>query len=121
MKILDRYIFRTVASATLAADGREALECLRAEPAGFAVVLMDIQMPVMDGLEATRAIREELGARDLPVIAFTAGVLPDQRQAARDAGIDDFLAKPVDMRMLAIAIRELLPERNRGEDEDTGH
>ncbi len=103
--VVERALRREGASATLAADGREALECLRAEPAGFAVVLMDIQMPVMDGLEATRAIREELGARDLPVIAFTAGVLPDQRQAARDAGIDDFLAKPVDLEELVAVLQ----------------
>jgi len=58
---------------------------------------MDIQMPVMDGLAATRAIRADLAESDLPVIAFSAGVLADQRQEALEAGVNDFLAKPVDL------------------------
>jgi PAS domain S-box-containing protein len=84
------------ASATLAADGRQAIERLRAEPEGFDAVLMDVQMPVMDGLAATRAIRGELGLRDLPVIAMTAGVMPEQRREAQAAGCGAFVAKPID-------------------------
>ena len=88
---------REGACVTLAADGQEALEVLKARSGDFAAVLMDIQMPVMDGLTATSTIRGELAQLDLPVIAFSAGVLADQRQEALAAGVNDFLAKPVDL------------------------
>ena len=88
---------REGASVTLAADGQQALEALRAGAGDYAAVLMDIQMPVMDGLTATRAIRGELGQPDLPVIAFSAGVLANQRQEALEAGVNGFFAKPVDL------------------------
>ena len=70
----------------------------------FDAVLMDIQMPVMDGLAATRAIREQLGLADLPIIALTAGVLTEQRRQALEAGANDFLAKPVDLGELVAAL-----------------
>ena len=103
--VVERALKREGARATLAADGRQALEFLRAQPQGFAAVLMDIQMPVMDGLAATRAIRDELDLVELPVIAFTAGVLLEQRQAARDAGVNDFLSKPVDLNELVTVLQ----------------
>ncbi|AUB79747.1 CHASE domain-containing protein [Candidatus Thiodictyon syntrophicum] len=103
--LLERALTREGARATLAADGRLALEILRAQPQGFAAVLMDIQMPVMDGLAATRAIRDELKLVALPVIAFTAGVLLEQRQAARDAGVNDILSKPVDLNELVAVLQ----------------
>jgi CheY-like chemotaxis protein len=84
----------------LASDGQQALEILWAHPRHFQAVLMDIQMPVMDGLTATRAIRADEALIRLPVIAFTAGVLNEERQAALDAGVDDFLTKPVDLERL---------------------
>jgi CheY-like chemotaxis protein len=70
---------------------------------------MDIQMPVMDGLTATRAIRDELGLEKLPVIALSAGVLPEEQQNARDAGVNDFLPKPMDLKQMADMIRSYCP------------
>jgi HPt (histidine-containing phosphotransfer) domain-containing protein len=61
---------------------------------------MDVQMPVLDGLSATRRIRDELGLAALPVIAFTAGVGADQQAAARAAGADDVLPKPMDLEQM---------------------
>ncbi len=84
-----------------AQDGAEALDFLRAHPAGCDLVLMDLQMPVMDGFTATRKIREELGLVSLPIIALTAGVLPEQREAALAAGVDDILTKPIDLDLIA--------------------
>lgn len=63
-------------------NGHQALDCLKTDPSGFDAVLMDIQMPVMDGLTATRLIREELQLAHLSVIALTVGVLPEERQRA---------------------------------------
>jgi len=70
---------------------------LRNAPDGFDLVLMDVQMPVMDGLTATREIRQDPALAALPVIALTAGVLPDEQQAALAAGVSDFLNKPLDL------------------------
>jgi CheY-like chemotaxis protein len=94
--VAEHVLQREGAEVTLMKDGQQVLECLRNNPTGFDLVLMDIQMPVMDGLIATRAIREELKLENLPVIALTAGVLPEEKQNALDAGFNDFLPKPMD-------------------------
>jgi signal transduction histidine kinase/CheY-like chemotaxis protein len=77
-----------------AENGRAAVERLRANPDDFDLVLMDVQMPEMDGLEATRMIRHDLGLSDLPVIALTAGAMKSQRQMALAAGMNSFISKP---------------------------
>jgi signal transduction histidine kinase/CheY-like chemotaxis protein len=91
--------------ATLAANGREALELLtRGE---YDLVLMDCNMPVMDGLEATRRLRSgDSGARDprIPVIALTANAMDGDRDTCIAAGMDDFIAKPVTI----AALREVI-------------
>ncbi len=111
--VIEQMLSREGASATLAADGQQALQYLEAEPNAFAAVLMDVQMPVMDGLSATRAIRNELGLKDLPVIALTAGVLPEQRQQTKEAGCTDFLTKPVDLEALVAMLRRLARPTHR--------
>jgi PAS domain S-box-containing protein len=75
----------------VAENGREALQWATKEP--FDLILMDVQMPVMDGLEAARRIREA-GVRDIPIVALTARVLPPDRAMAREAGMNDFVPKP---------------------------
>jgi len=81
----------------VAANGREAVEKVREND--YDLVLMDLMMPVMDGLEATKAIRRA-GRTDLPIIALTAAVTEEDKQRTRDAGSNDFLAKPVDPKQL---------------------
>lgn len=103
--LLQKLLQRAGASVILAADGQQAVQTLEASPHAFDVVLMDIQMPVLDGLSATRVIRTDLGLADLPIIAVTAGVLVEEREAAMAAGMNDFVAKPVDLEHLAEAIR----------------
>jgi signal transduction histidine kinase/CheY-like chemotaxis protein/HPt (histidine-containing phosphotransfer) domain-containing protein len=84
-------------------NGQEALAALQL--AAYDVVLMDLQMPVMDGLEATRLIRTELPPERQPrIIAMTANALVDHREAAQAAGMDDYLAKPVRLEELAAAL-----------------
>jgi len=79
--------------STLAADGEQALDKLRQH--SFDAVLMDCQMPVMDGFAATRCIREELALRELPVIAMTANVMAGDREKCLDVGMNDYIGKPV--------------------------
>jgi len=97
------------ASVRLCTQGAEALALLKAEPEAFDLVLMDVQMPEMDGYEATRRIRQELGLTRLPVIALTAGALVSDRKAALDAGMNDFLSKPLDPARLARLLCHHLP------------
>jgi len=80
---------------TLANDGREAIAALRAN--GFDGVLMDCQMPVMDGYQATRAIRAEPQWQALPIIAMTANAMAGDREKALAAGMNDHIAKPIDV------------------------
>jgi len=78
---------------TVAANGQEALDMLARQP--FDGVLMDCQMPVMDGYAATRALREQPQWRDLPVIAMTANAMVGDRDKALAAGMNDHIAKPI--------------------------
>ena len=98
-----------------AENGCEAIERLRAGPSDFDLVLMDVQMPDIDGLEATRIIRHDLGLADLPVIALTAGTMASQRELALAAGMNGFVSKPFRLRELVAALspwirREALPQ-----------
>ena len=89
------------ARVTVAANGQEALErLLAAGPAGFDAVLMDVQMPVMDGIEATRRLRAAAGFGTLPVIAMTAHALAEERERCLAAGMVDHVAKPIDPQVL---------------------
>jgi len=98
-------------------NGREALEALAARP--YDIVLMDVHMPEMDGLEATRRIREaeKTGRRKTrtPIVALTASTLEGDRQVCLDAGMDDFLAKPLDPVALSAVFERFTPAPTRAE------
>ena len=87
---------RKGARVVLAEDGAQAVELMRRGGHRVDLVLMDIHMPVMDGFDATRAIRQTLRLTSLPILALTAGVTSDEREGARAAGMDDFITKPFD-------------------------
>jgi CheY-like chemotaxis protein/HPt (histidine-containing phosphotransfer) domain-containing protein len=80
---------------TIANNGQEAVNVLNADPTGFDVVLMDIQMPDMDGFEATRLIRQDGRFRKLPIIAMTAHATDHDRIKSKAAGMTDHLTKPI--------------------------
>lgn len=101
-------------SVDVVADGNEAVRAVRSLP--YDVVLMDIEMPNLDGMDATRAIRALDGKQSaIPVIALTANVLADSRERFLGAGMNDYLSKPVDKKTLAKTVIRWASERT-GED-----
>ena len=80
---------------TVASHGREALECWRTGT--FDLILMDIQMPEMDGFEATRAIRaqEQTSGQHIPIVAMTAHAMMGDRELCLEAGMDEYVSKPI--------------------------
>ncbi len=95
----------------IAPDGSVALDMLQRQP--YDLVLMDMQMPIMDGVEATRCIRAMSEYEWLPIIAMTANAFAEDQALCLDAGMDDFLAKPVNADKLYVMVLKWLSRKNR--------
>jgi len=93
-----------------AEDGIEALEKLRAPGAAFDLVLMDVNMPGMDGLECTRQIRKDPELREIPVLALTASTTPEEVEAILESGMNGYLDKPLELGKLYTAFIRFLQE-----------
>nr|WP_229223493.1 PAS domain-containing protein [Duganella sp. sic0402] len=103
------------ATVHIAANGKLAVERLAATPERYDVVLMDVQMPVMNGYDATREIRRR-GLLTLPIIAMTANVLEDDRRRAAEAGMNAHVAKPIDVEELISVLTRLVTIRDASRD-----
>ncbi len=101
------------AVVTLADNGAHALDIIGKASPPFDVVLMDIQMPVMDGYTATHHIRNLLSAEELPVIAMTANVMPSDRVKSAQAGMNDHVGKPFDIHHLVAVLQRYLPQTDK--------
>ena len=111
MEIAEFMLQNEGADVTKAWDGQEAVELFRnSEPGEFDVILMDIMMPVMNGYETTKMIRslDREDAKAIPIIAMTANAFTEDRIRAKEAGIDEHVAKPVDMELLIKVIHKLV-------------
>ncbi len=95
------------AEVTLAVDGQDGVNQLRQHPEAFDVVLMDMQMPKMDGLTATRLLRQDPRFADLPIVAMTANVSQQDRDACHEAGMNEHLAKPLDFPEVVATLQRL--------------
>ncbi len=93
---------------TLAAvDGQQALELARKRKPDL--ILMDIQLPVIDGLEATKILKADPGTRRIPIIALTALAMHGDKEKILQAGCDDYFSKPVDIHALLEKIKDFIP------------
>ena len=116
--ILVKILTSQGASCDVAGNGQEAVEAFEKAPPGtYDLILMDVQMPIMDGYEATRAIRSGAhpSARDIPIIAMTANAFVDDVRDALEAGMDAHVAKPVQLDKLNAAIGQVLDSRKQKE------
>lgn len=117
---INRILIRTLLQqagyhVTVVRNGREAVDAWRGR--FFDCILMDIQMPFMDGYEVVARIRsEEKEGEHIPVIAMTAHAMSGDRQKCLEAGMDDYLAKPIDGRTVLAMLRRFLRERSAGAD-----
>ena len=102
---ITRVLEQTGLIITQAENGQAAVDAVTRADKEFDLILMDIMMPVMDGLEATRIIREIPAYRSTPIIALTAKAMPGDRQKCLDAGGSEYLIKPLDMDMLLSILR----------------
>ena len=111
MEIAEFVLQNGGADVTKAWNGKEAVELFRkSEPGGFDAILMDIMMPVMNGYEATKMIRslDREDAKEVPIIAMTANAFTEDRQKAKEAGMNEHIVKPVDVELLIKVIHKLV-------------
>ena len=117
MEIAEFMLQNEGAEVTKAWNGQEAVELFRkSRPGEFDVILMDIMMPVMNGYEATKKIRslDREDAKVIPIIAMTANAFTEDRLRAKEAGMDEHIAKPVDGKLLINIIYKLMKHSFRG-------
>jgi two-component system cell cycle response regulator DivK len=105
-EVLSRRLTHRGHQVLFAVDGAQAIEMARSEDPE--VILMDVSLPVLDGLEATRRLKADPATRHIPVIALTAHVSPGDAERAREAGCDDYDTKPVELARLVGKIQALL-------------
>jgi len=106
--VVDHILRDAGADVTLLANGQEAVELVNNRPlatSGFDVLVMDVNMPVLDGLTATRQLRSQ-GHR-VPILALTTGSMEEDRRECLEAGCDEFLSKPIDGERLVELVHQL--------------
>ena len=101
-KMLTKLGYRSI----VAEDGQQALDCLKSQRDEILLILMDCRMPVMDGLQATQAIRAQ--GDNIPIVALTANNTQEDREACIQAGMDEFLTKPINKEALVTVLQAFI-------------
>ena len=115
-KLAHHLLNKAGCQVTLAENGQQAIDRIRQEPDSFDLVFMDIQMPEMDGREATAEIRK-MGLKSLPVVAMTAESMQVDRERCLEAGMNDYIAKPIKKEIVLRMIEKwVVSEQNRSDD-----
>jgi len=110
--VAQAFLQQVEADVTTVGDGAQAVDAvMRAQPGDFDAILMDMHMPVLDGLEATRRIRQLPDWQATPIIAMTAAVLHDDQLRCEDAGMVDIIAKPIIAEHLIETLLKWIPAR----------
>jgi signal transduction histidine kinase/DNA-binding response OmpR family regulator len=121
-QVVKSYLEKFGVTCDIHHDGREGLDAFMARPSHFDLVLMDVQMPVMDGFQCAREIRkleETKGLPRIPIIALTAEGRSHDRENCLNAGMDDFLSKPIDLIQFTDTLKKWLrPKMNKAEPEE---
>ncbi len=104
LRVLNQILNRMGFQPDIARDGAEAVEAVRRQ--SYDMIFMDLQMPVMDGFSATRAIHSLLGSRAPWIVAFTANAQQPVQIACKECGMNDFISKPATPRIIEAAIRK---------------
>ena len=107
-RLISMYIRKTGADVTVVDNGEQALK--RALSQNFDLVLMDMQMPIMDGMEAVQALREQGYSK--PIVALTANVMKEDRERCAQAGCDDFASKPINRKLFLDILKRYLPSQS---------
>ena len=102
-KMLSKLGYRSI----VAEDGQQALDILASQREEISLILMDCRMPVMDGLQATQAIRAQ--GDDIPIVALTANNTEEDRKACMQVGMDEFLSKPISKKDLETVLQSFIP------------
>lgn len=111
-EIIKAFLQNTKVKIDFAENGIEAVEMFKAAPDKYGLILMDVQMPKMDGLEATRHIRAigTARAKNIPIIALTANVFNEDIKECLDAGMNSHIGKPIDMNSMFVTLKKYMPE-----------
>jgi len=108
MRLVKKYLKRTAIDMLEAIDGYSGLDMALAEKPS--VILVDVNLPDIDGLEVARMLRENDDMKDIPIVALTANAMHGDRERCLDAGCDAYLAKPIARQELYNALRQYIPE-----------
>jgi len=103
-KSISHFLRKAGHDVATASDGKEVLDIIKRE--SFDVILMDVQMPELDGIEATKIIRADINP-EIPIIAFTAYAMKGDRERMLEAGMTDYVSKPVQMDELLEKLRKI--------------
>ena len=105
--LISRYLEHFDYEVTVAVDGTDGLQKARMDVGSIDVILMDMNLPEIDGWEVTRRLKADVATRDVPVIALTAHAMVGDREKALEAGCDDYATKPIDFKKLFRKIEAL--------------